>query len=70
MKKIALFLTAFMIAALLCACQSKINPDTSVTTTELQETEAYFVAKVVELGICTSNKTSFISSPLLARPAK
>ena len=47
MKRIALFLTAFMLATLLCACQDVKQIDTSVTTTEQQGTERYFVAKVV-----------------------
>lgn len=50
MKKIALFITAFMLATLLCACQGENNVETSATTTERQETEVYFVAKVVEPG--------------------
>lgn len=47
MKKIALFLTAFMLVTLLCACQDVNQMNTSVTTTEQQGTERYFVAKVV-----------------------
>lgn len=50
MKKIALFLAAFILAVLLSACQGETNVETSVTTTERQETEVYFVAKVVEPG--------------------
>ena len=50
MKKIALFLAAFMLTALLCACQGETNVDTSVTTTEPQGTEVYFVGKVIEQG--------------------
>lgn len=50
MKKIALFLAAFILAVLLSACQGETNVETSVTTTERQKTEVYFIAKVVEPG--------------------
>lgn len=47
MKKITFFLTAVMLATLLCACQDVEQIDTSVITSEQQGAERYFVAQVV-----------------------
>ncbi len=50
MKKITLILAALMLTILLCACQDETDVTTSVTATEQQGAEVYFVAKVVEPG--------------------